>query len=431
MEFKLPDIGEGLAEGEIVKWLVSEGDVVEEGTPLVEVMTDKATVQIPSPCAGTIAKLHAGEGDTVPIETVIVTIDDGKGGAVSAPAAAAASGAAGPAAAVAAAASGGAPSNGVHGATAVAAPPAPAAPVRREGKVLAAPATRKLARERGIDLAIVPGSGPRGRVTRADVQGFQTTAPAPAAATVAAAAPIAPLPVGAEADEERVPLRGLRKRISDAMMRSKQSAAHFSYVDECDMTEVYALRKQWKDMAAESGVKLTFLPFIMKAIVAGLKEFPILNSALDGTTSEIVYRKRFHIGVAADTDDGLVVPVVRDADRRSILDIAGEVMRLAEGARNKTLTSAELSGSTFTITSAGGIGGLFATPILNYPEVAILGVNKIHDRPVVRDGEIVVRKMLYLSMSLDHRVVDGAVAARFLNRVIELLQSPSRLLLEG
>jgi pyruvate dehydrogenase E2 component (dihydrolipoamide acetyltransferase) len=251
---------------------------------------------------------------------------------------------------------------------------------------------------------------------------------APAAAPAPRLAPVAP-PVLAE--DQRVPLRGLRGKIAEQMLRSKQHAPHFTYADECDLTEVVKLREAGKPAAEARGVKLTFLPFIMKALVVALRKFPSINALVDDTKNEYVLKRDINVGLATDTDDGLTVPVVKQVDRRSILDVAAEIQRLTDAARAKKVALEDLKGGTFTITSAGSIGGILATPILNYPEVGILGVYKISDRPVVRDGEIVIRKMANLSITLDHRIVDGATAARFMNELIRLLQTPGLLLLES
>ena len=433
-EFKLPDIGEGLTEGEITKWLVAEGAQVAADQPMVEVLTDKATVEITAPRAGTIQKILVPGGTKVPVGTVLVVSGDGAAGApAAAPAAAPAPhGHAAPAAKPAAAP-----------ASAPAAAPAPVA-VDPHRVVLAAPATRARARELAVDLRAVPGTGPHGRVTRSDLEAFVASgaraaaAPAAPAAKAAPAAAPAPRPVTVpplapvvSPEDEHVPLKGLRGKIAEQMLRSKQHSPHFTFADECDVTELVALREQAKKLAEERGVKLTFLPFIMKALVAAFRRFPTINALVDDTKGEYVVRKEYNIGLATDTDDGLTVPVVKHVDRRTILQVAAEVQRVTEAARAKKIALADLKGGTFTITSAGSIGGILATPILNYPEVGILGVYKIADRPVVRGGQIVVRKMMNLSITLDHRIVDGATAARFLNTVIEYLQQPNLLLLEG
>jgi pyruvate dehydrogenase E2 component (dihydrolipoamide acetyltransferase) len=233
------------------------------------------------------------------------------------------------------------------------------------------------------------------------------------------------------AEDERVPLKGLRGKIAEQMLRSKQRSPHFTFADECDVTNLVTLREEAKGLAEERGVKLTYLPFVIKALVAAFRRFPTVNAVVDDEANEFVIRKEYNVGIATDTDDGLTVPVVKNVDRLTILQIAQEIQRVTEAARSKKIALADLKGGTFTITSAGSIGGILATPILNYPEVGILGVYKIADRAVVRDGQVVVRKIMNLTITLDHRIVDGATAARFLNLVIQYLETPNLLLLEG
>ena len=455
MEFKMPDIGEGVAEGEIVKWLVKEGDVVAEDQPMLEASTDKATVVIPCPTSGVVQKIFVAEGGMAKVGQVLVTFG-GQGGAASAPSAPAAKPVEAPAPVAEApravapppqpvAAPAPAPvavraeSNGRSSA-----PPVPVNGSAASARVLAAPATRRLAREAGVDLAHVHGTGPNGRVTREDLLSYlesgapapQTvvqTEAAPAAAPSAApqAAPAAPafrFPEGPR-PEQRIPARGVRRKIIENMRRSKDHAAHFTFVEECDFTELVKLRADSEDIAKSRGVKLSYLPFIVKAVVAALKEFPTLNSSYDEQTQEIVLKGYYNIGIAASTDDGLMVPVLKDADRRTILEIGAEIARLAEGARNRRLTLDELQGSTFTITSLGALGGIMATPVINYPEVAIMGVHKIRKRPVVKNDEIVVREMGYITCSFDHRIIDGDVGAKFVMRVVQLLEDPRLLIL--
>lgn len=453
MEFLLPDIGEGVAEGEIVKWHVAPGQAVTEEQDFVEVMTDKATVMIPCPVTGVVGELLHGEGAVVPVHSAIASFTSVTEGKLA--------GAHGAAPAAAAAASGGASS---RGSVAVAAPPSggPGLLADAAEKVLATPATRRLARELGLDILRVPGTGPSGRILRGDVERIaQGGAPAPSngkpavvtpserravaavtppARPASAVKPLTPAPApraipvpppAAGEVEERVPLRGVRRKIAEYLVHSKRTAAHYTYVEEVDVTALVELRKRMKPRAEALGVKLTYLSFIAKAVASALKRHKELNASLDDTTSELVFKRYYNIGIAADTDIGLVVPVVKAADRRSILDIASEITRLAEGARTGSLAPEDMSGGTFTITSAGHIGGLLATPILNYPEVGILGVHKIKRRPVVVDEQIVIRDVMYLSLSLDHRVVDGANAARFMNTVVAFLEDPEMFILEG
>ena len=436
-EFKLPDIGEGVTEGEVVAWLVKPGDVVKEDQPMVEIMTDKATVTIASPKAGTIVETNGKVGEIVAVHGVLVVFDVRAASA-----------------------------NGTHGAQVKDDGPAASAvgDIREHlpgmsgdsrplvspgagaqtttyfnGKPLATPATRKMARELGVDLTRVPPTGSQGRVTRDDVQAFTHPAPAtsmPALpgkqAGIVAREPvkIAPTSADQEAREERVPFAGMRRKIATKMQTSTQTAAHFTFVEECDVSALKELRARLKPVAENEGVKLTFLPFIVKAVVAALKKHPILNSALDESKNELVYRKYMNIGIAASTAAGLMVPVVKDADRKSLLEIAREIDRLGTEARAGKSNVADLSGSTFTITSLGAQGGLFATPIINFPEVGILGVHRIKERPVVKNGQIVVGEVMLLSLSFDHRIVDGHVGAAFAYEIIGYLESPDRLFLE-
>ena len=434
-EFHLPDIGEGVVEGEIVSWKVKVGDVVRLDQPIVEIMTDKATVEIPSPRAGTIAAINYGEGQICPVGKVLLVIDDGAGGAVAA----------------------GGNGHG-HGHAPAKAPehsPAPqvqlaahlpeslASAGRIEvvdataarGRVLATPATRRLARQMGVDLARVTPTGKRGRVTSDDVKVFATAGstiamPRLTETVLPPARTFAPQAVASTGAEERIPFRGMRKRIAESMTRSKHTAAHFTYVEEIDMTELVAVRERAKSRAADRGVKLNYLPFIVKAVVSGLKKWPMLNASLDETTQEIVRKKYYHLGIAAQGPQGLVVSVVRDADKRSIFDLSKEIERLGDAVRNGTATRDELTGSTFTISSLGKLGGVLATPIINFPEVAVVGVHKIEEKPAVRGGQIVIRHLMNLSISVDHRLADGWDGAMFLQDVKALLEDPTTMFME-
>ena len=404
-EFRLPDIGEGVHEGEITKWFVKEGDGVRENEPLVEVMTDKVTVQIPSPVTGKILERRGKEGEIVKVGSTIVVFGDA-GEAARPPAAPAAP----------------APS--------VPPPPpsaTPAASPARGGEALAAPAVRRLARELGIDLSSIRGTAPAGRITEADVRGA-ARGPMPAATPIPAPKPAVPVPsAGAE---ERIPIHGLRKRIYDKMAKSNTTAAHFTYVEEVDMSHLVQLRERLNEVGAKKGVKLTFLPFIVKACVAGLREHPTLNASVDDERQEIVVKRYYNLGIATATDEGLTVTVLHDADRMDLWALAKEIEHLATAAREKKLTLQEVQGSTFTITSLGKEGGILATPIINWPEVAILGVHKIEKRPVVRDDHIVAREMMYVSCSFDHRVIDGDVGAAFVQSVKGYLEHPAMLFVE-
>jgi 2-oxoisovalerate dehydrogenase E2 component (dihydrolipoyl transacylase) len=410
-EFRLPDIGEGVAEGEVVTWLVKEGAEVNENQPLVEIMTDKVNVEIPSPRKGTILKLMAKEGGTVKVGQVLLVIGE-KGEQGFAPAAIApTSAAAKTTAAVAPKATAPIPS------------PAPVAMVSTKAQeILATPATRKLARDLGVDVATVQGTGPGGRITDDDVRRFKDVGKGAAAVAVTVAGP--------RGVEERVPMRGIRRKVAEHMVKSRDSTAQVTHVDEVDMSEVVHLREKAKASAEKRGTKLTYLPFIIKALVLALKKYPYLNASLDDEKQEIVLKKYYNIGIATDTEQGLVVPVVKGAEHKSITQLAEEISKLSEKARAGQLTLDEIQGSTFTVTNVGGIGGVFATPIINYPEVAILGVHKITKRPVVKDNQIIIRDMTYLSVSFDHRVLDGAMAAQFMNAIKQYLEDPKLLLLE-
>jgi len=414
-EFKFPDIGEGLTEGEIVKWLVKEGDAIKEGQPLVEVETDKALAEIPSPRTGVVLKILGKEKEIVKVGQVIVVIGE-KGEAVTAP-----------------------PSSrpksvGVVGeleeapeeAPAVPAKPAVEKPALVSEHALATPAVRALAKELGVDVNKVAGTGPEGRVLEKDVR------------QAVEAKPAEPEKKPAKVKKydfygyvDRIPLRGVRRSIAKAMVKSKYTAPHVTTMDEADVTDLWALRSKEKEKAEKRGIKLTILPFIIKAVIAGLVEHPYLNATLDDESEEVILKKYYNIGVAMDTPEGLMVPVVKNAKDKSIFQLAEELTQLAEKARNRTIDLADLKGGSFTISNYGAVGGLQGTPIINHPEVAILGVGKIKELPVVRDGKIEIRKIIFLSLSFDHRVVDGAEAVRFLNTVIERLEDPNLVLLEG
>jgi pyruvate dehydrogenase E2 component (dihydrolipoamide acetyltransferase) len=423
-EFKLPDIGEGIAEGEIVSWKVASGQAVKEEDEFVEVMTDKATVTITVPFTGSIAELKCAEGDVVPVGSVIAVIDAGAAGSDAPAAAAPAAAAPAPEAAPVA----------VAAAPAAAAPAAvaPAAFVQSSpGKVLAAPATRRRAREMGIDLSAIAATGPRGRITNDDLAGASPAAAQAGGAAVGGHAfpPIAIPPAPEGRTEVRTPFRGLRRKIAEAMTRSKYTATHFTYVDDIDVTDLVKIRKEAKAAYADRGVNVTYLPFIMKAIVSAMKAHPEMNASLDEVTNEFVVKQYYNFGIATDTDSGLIVPVIKDVDRKSVGELATELQDLAARTREGKVTVDDLTGGTFTITNAGNIGGLFATPVINFPEVAICGVHAIKDAAIVRDGACVPGKKMYLSVSIDHRLVDGATGAHWMNIVKDNLEQPYRMLL--
>ena len=403
--FKLPDIGEGIAESEIAAWRVAVGDVIKEEQPLVDMLTDKAAVEIPSPVAGKVVKLHAAAGDKVPVGSVLVTIETS--GEKPAGASAATKPAAAPAPVAAKAA------------------PATAAPAKSgffSEHPAAAPSVRKRAREMGVDLRTVRGSHPSGRVLHEDVI-------AHAAGPVAAeAAPVATkvAPTG-EDRVEQVKVIGMRRKIAEAMERSKRRIPHFAYVEELDVTELEALRVHLNEVHGATRGKLTLLPFLVRALTIAVPEFPQVNGTYDDEAGINTRHSALHVGIATQTPNGLLVPVVRHAERLDLWQCAAEIARLAQAARTGKATAKELSGSTLTITSLGKMGGIASTPIINAPEVGIIGVNKMVPRPAVVNGVIGVRTMMNLSSSFDHRIVDGYDAASFIQRLKGLLEHPATL----
>ena len=400
-QFRFPDVGEGIVEGEIVRWLVKEGEEVKADQTLAEIETDKAVVEMPSPYAGRVLKLHFREKAVVKVGQVLVTIGE-KGEAV--PEAGAA------AEAPVAEARAGTPSG-----AAAQAGPAPQA----------TPKVRKLAQELGVDLAAIQGTGPGGRITEDDVKAAKEKPPEKKRE----------IKVKSKYDLygtlERIPLRGVRRATAKHMRESLDKAAHVTHCDEADATKLVALREVMKPEAEAKGIKLTYLPFIVKAVVEALKLHPTLNAVLDEEEQEIVVKKYYNIGIAVDIPDGLIVPVVKMAEQKSAFDIAEEIQNLAKAAKDRTLDLADLKGGTFSITNIGVIGGYAATPITNYPEVAILASMKIEDRPRVENGAVVVRKTIPLCLAFDHRVNDGAEAARFAKDLIRFLEDPEKLPLAG
>jgi pyruvate dehydrogenase E2 component (dihydrolipoamide acetyltransferase) len=421
-EFKLPDLAEGLTEGEIVKWLVKVGDAVAEGQAFVQVETDKAVIDIPAPRKGTVLKLGAREGETVQVGQVIAVFAE-PGKAEVAPAGEKAPGRP--------------RSVGVVGELEEAPeekemetkpePLGAAGPPGAGRKFLAVPMVRRLARDLGVDLGTVKGSGPAGRITKEDIQR--------AAAGKAPERKEAPAVPGAPKMEiygevERVQLRGVRKSIARSMALSKSKIPHALGIDEADVTRLMALKEKAKERAAQKKIHLTLLPFVIKVVTAALEEHPYLNSSFDEEHEEILLKKFYNIGIAVDTKDGLMVPVVKNVKGKNIFHLAQELAELSEKARSRTIDLADLKGGTFTITNYGAFGGIYGFPVIRYPEAAILGMGKFQEKPVVVDGQIEVRKMLPLSLSFDHRVADGAEAIRFLKRTIELLEDPGLILLE-
>jgi pyruvate dehydrogenase E2 component (dihydrolipoamide acetyltransferase) len=412
-EFKLPDLGEGVLEGEIVKWLVTPGDVVKEDQNLVEVMTDKATISVPTPKGGKVLKTHGKEGDIAKVHHPLVDLEI-EGAA--------------PVQAV------------VHTGGASAPPPKPAVAVAAAStppaeKVLATPVTRRMAREHGLDLGQISGSGPQGRVLKTDVEAFIASGGAKAGngASVQTRAQPSWQPLGSTAVDQRIPIKGLRKKIADKMVRSKFTAPHYAFVEEVDVTELVAVRNRLNEQLAKDKepLKVSFLPFFVKALINALRRYPSVNSNMDEANQELIVRGEFHVGIAAMTEQGLTVPVVRNADRYSIRALAKEITRLGTAAREQRLKLEELSGGTFTITSLGQTGGLFATPIINHPEVGIMGVHRMRKRPIVMENDqIVIRQMALFSFCFDHRVIDGALGAEFAYEFIKYIEKPELLFLE-
>ncbi|WP_175988709.1 dihydrolipoamide acetyltransferase family protein [Bacillus sp. Marseille-Q1617] len=451
-EFKLPDIGEGIHEGEIVKWFVKPGDKVEEDDVLCEVQNDKAVVEIPSPVAGTVEELLVDEGTVAVVGDTLIKFDapgyedlqfkgsdsdsakkeDAKAeekteGQVQ--------GTAEQGQDVDKDASPEAEEEKAAGT------PNADVEVDPNKRVIAMPSVRKYAREKGVEIRQVSGSGKNGRVMKEDVDSFLSGGGAKAEAAEAKAEEKAPAqeetkaaaPKAPEGDfpETREKMSGMRKAIAKAMVNSKHTAPHVTLMDEVDVTKLWAHRKKFKEVAAEKGVKLTFLPYIVKALTSALREFPALNTSIDDSTSEIVQKHYYNIGIAADTDKGLLVPVVKNADRKSMFSISNEINELAGKARDGKLSGDEMKGASCTITNIGSAGGQWFTPVINHPEVAILGVGRIAEKPVVKNGEIVAAPVLALSLSFDHRMIDGATAQHALNHIKRLLNDPELLLMEA
>lgn len=450
--FKLPDLGEGIHEGEILKWHVEVGQSIKEDAPLVEVETDKAAVSIPSPRAGRVVSLGGKVGDIVSVGAIISEIDDGS--------------------VTAKATDNAAQEPAPTQQTSTVAAPAPvtgtqtqasATPHDHNRPVPAAPATRRLARELGVNLQRVPASGPAGRVTAQDVQNFvagtganevqanavtsvastmetQESSPDDVVAIAAQAAQAAstipfldlePLPDFTQwGPVEREQLRSIRRKVARKMVTSMILVPHVAHMDEADVTELEAFRKRERDRRPDSDARLTLLPFVVKAVTAGLRATPAFNASLDPFKEELIYKHYYNIGIAADTGRGLVVPVVKNTDRKSIMQLSTEIQDLASRAREQKLQSDELRGGTFTVTNVGPLGGTALIPAINYPEVAILGMGRVQEKPVVRNGEIVIRKVLPLTLAFDHRVADGADAARFVSELVRQLSDPNLLLLE-
>ncbi|PWA13362.1 branched-chain alpha-keto acid dehydrogenase subunit E2 [Pueribacillus theae] len=432
-EFKLPDIGEGIHEGEIVKWFVKPGDTVKEDDPIAEIQNDKAVVEIPCPVDGKVLEIKANEGDTVVVGDVIITFeaegyeDKGNGGETT--------------------------ENEVvkdesekglvNKDEMVSDPEAKESEkadekeeqketnVEEKARVIAMPSVRKFAREKDVDLSKVTGTGKNGRILKEDVENFlsgdikekdKTEQPVSQAAEPA---------VEENKAETREKIRGIRKVIAKAMVHSKHTAPHVTHMDDVVVTDLVAHRKKYKEAAAEKDIKLTYLPYVVKALVSALREYPVLNASIDDENEEIIYKHYYNIGIAADTENGLVVPVIKDADRKSILMLSKEINELAGKAREGKLTNNEMKGSSCTISNLGSAGGQWFTPVINHPDVAILGVGRIQEKAVVENGEVVVSPVLALSLTYDHRLVDGVMAQKALNHIKRLLNDPQLLIMEA
>ena len=417
---KMPDIGEGIAQVELVEWFVKVGDIIAEDQVVADVMTDKATVEIPSPVSGKVLALGGQPGEVMAVGSELIRIEvEGSGNHVDVPQAKPAEV---PAAPVAAKPE---PQKDVKPAAYQASASHEAAPIvpRQPGdKPLASPAVRKRALDAGIELGYVHGSGPAGRILHEDLAAFMSKPQSAAGQT--------PNGYARRTDSEQVPVIGLRRKIAQRMQDAKRRVAHFSYVEEIDVTALEALRQQLNSKHGDSRGKLTLLPFLVRALVVALRDFPQINATYDDEAQIITRHGAVHVGIATQGDNGLMVPVLRHAEAGSLWANAGEISRLANAARNNKASREELSGSTITLTSLGALGGIVSTPVVNTPEVAIVGVNRMVERPVVIDGQIVVRKMMNLSSSFDHRVVDGMDAALFIQAVRGLLEQPACLFVE-
>ncbi|MFC5602923.1 dihydrolipoamide acetyltransferase family protein [Sporosarcina koreensis] len=445
-EFRLPDIGEGIHEGEVVKWFVAKGDKINEDDTLLEIQNDKAVVEIPSPVTGTVEEILVEEGKVAVVGDVLIRFDapgyeshsvkeEGKEETE---------------AQVQATAEAGQEIDKEEvkkdePEQKQAAPSAPAQTGDVSSKrVIAMPSVRKFAREQEVDIRQVQGTGKNGRVLKEDIEAFLSGGqqqPAQAAEETQAAAevkskeqetkPAAPVALEGDFPETREKMSGIRKAIAKAMVNSKHTAPHVTLLDEIDVTELVAHRKKFKEIAAEKDIKLTYLPYVVKALVSTLREFPQLNTSLDDEKEEIIQKHYYNIGIAADTDRGLLVPVIKHADRKSVFAISQEISQLAEKARDGKLSPAEMKGASCSITNIGSAGGQWFTPIINHPEVAILGIGRISEKPIVKNGEIVAAPMLALSLVFDHRVIDGVTGQQALNHIKKLLGNPELLLMEA
>jgi pyruvate dehydrogenase E2 component (dihydrolipoamide acetyltransferase) len=420
--FRLPDVGEGIVQAEIVEYLVKVGDTVREDQPVVRVETDKAVVELPSPITGKVVEIPLDVGATARVGDALLIIESETVSSIKQipeesftdrvrPPLSKDSPAAGP----------------DKEPTPVSSPPA-------ASRVLATPHTRKLARELGVDITKITGTGPHARITDDDVKNAAAAPPVLVPKAPSAAAIQAPATAGFDFEKygptRRVPLKGVRKRIAEVMARSVSTIPHVTHFDEADVTDLFHVIEKQKALAESRNVKLTVLSFLVKASVAALKAFPIVNSSLDEETGELVFKEYYNIGIAADTDAGLMVPVIKNVDKKTILQIAAELQELSRKARDRTIDLEDIRGGTFSISNVGAIGGKYATPIILHPQVAILCSLRAFRKPVVRNEQVVIRTIMPLTLSFDHRVLDGAEGARFMNHVVELLEDPFRMLVE-
>lgn len=440
-EFKLADLGEGMHEAEIVQWLINVGDTTKLDQTIAKVETDKAVVELPAPVAGRVSEIRVQDGQTAKVGEVLVIFETAtKGDGEAAPknsenATVAAS-----------------TSSPTHMPSSAESSSQSTSPVVVRSRVQAAPAVRKLAFELGIDLAQVTPSSSSGRVSLEDVRAYAEraetatsgkqngTSPAASVGTLAKEEQATPVPgekieksleqVSPTGEDERQPLTGLRKRIAEHMERSWRTIPHATAFDEVDSGALVALRHALKPIAEQRGVRLTYMPLLIKLLIPLLKEFPIFNASLDEEKREIIYKRSYHIGVAADSPEGLLVPVMRNADRLTLVEVAAKLEKLIDGAFKRTLALPEVSGSTFTLNNVGSFGGGSGTPIINHPEVAILAVGRIQEKAIVRQGAVIVRPMMPLALSFDHRLIDGAMSGKFLGRFKELVENPQQLLLD-
>ncbi len=458
---QLPELGEGVTEGELVKWLVKVGDKISPDQPVAEMMTDKATVEVPSPIAGTVVSIGKKEGDVIEVGAVMLVVETGGAGAgasapsktssaaqsLSTPAKSSGAGAGPGGATPVMAKTGGAPA-AAAGRSTLGGSSLDVYPPVTDSKVLATPATRRLARESGVDLNQIRGTGVAGRVTRDDVMGSggagAVSAGTPSYGGSAAAAgggmqalqiprPGYQSPAGAA--EERVALRGIRKKIAENMQMAKHIVPHFTLMDEANVTALVAMREELKAYGEKNGVKITYLPFVMKALIATVRDFPMFNASIDDAAGEIVYKKYFNVAFAADTPNGLLVPVIKNADQKTILQLSREILDLAKRAREGKLALDEMKGATITVTNIGSVAGQYATPIINHPEVAIMGMYKISEKPVIkRDAAGAMTldsiKVMNFTITADHRLIDGAVAANFLKAFMHRIENPGVLMLD-